>query len=622
MQAPDFAAIRRTLKSLLSPLILILMAGVWMLFAFRSFAIEPFDVHEALFRRMGEEMKAAGSWLPVPNFNGESYPFSLPSFASVLALASFVLDGGEQQISTFSARFLGLFFALASAVVIHKTWVRLIRRPAVADYSERKEIRKEIRKGIPPLLFLLMGFLPVMTSVAITPEVLFGFFLALFFCSQALRMFSGGAPTLRGELTTFLVSLIGLVGAVLLKGAPAIVLPFVVVLGFSVLEARRKNTGSGVQLAFAALRFAAQRYGVLLAAFLATSVCVGWWLWNDAFYLLTRSFSELPPEGASAETAGGLGLTFFSVVSACSGLLVPWIGVTYSVCGRKSDDVSAGKGSDELAATRSWLSICCFAALLLTFLFTRVPSFWGIWPALALLAALGGQLQSAKFHPRILPVFRRLFVLLPFVFPVILLTLSALILMWQPVLSGIVPLSARMDAMLAAALDEKYLLALGMLLAGLILLAAAVVFKTWAAQMHRRGYSAGLYSLGIARSLAFLQLSACTVLMVVVVPIAEDTLTMPMQQSTSKARMFLGVKQKLATSGIFSPTVVSSGNGFVLIGSTAGDEIFSDASVNVVLTPVWNLGACEKYGFDVAQAIAYMRVCLRSYRRTLEGPRE
>ncbi|MEY3901768.1 MAG: hypothetical protein RL189_1074 [Pseudomonadota bacterium] len=618
MQADDFAAIRRTLKSLLSPLILILMAGVWMLFAFRSFAIEPFDVQEALFRRLGEELKAAGHWLPVLNFNGDSYPHSLPTFASLLALFSYLLDGSDHQISAFSARFLSLFFALGTAVLVHRTWARLIRRPAVADYSERKEIRK----GIPPLLFVTMGFLPVLTSVVITPDVIFGFCVTLFYCSQALRIFSGGTSTLRGEITTFVTSILGLSGTVLLKGAAAVVFPFVVVIGFSAVEAKKQNVSSGLHFAKAAMWFATQRYGILLASFFATCACLGWWLWDDAFYLLTNSFDELPATGDTEGTAAGLSLTFASVICACSGLLVPWVGVLSSVSQRKSDAIRASEASGELAATRRWLLVSCLVVTLFSFFYSRVPTFWGMWPSLALFAALGGGVQGAKVPPLVVVVCRKFFSFYPFVLPVILLSLAVVVLVWQPLLSAVVPLGARMDAMVAAFLDEKYQLALGLFLTGGILFAAAMLFGTWAAQTYRRGYSAGLYSLGIARSLSLLQLSACTILMIVVAPVSEDVLTMPLQQSTSKARMFLGVNQKLATSGIFSPLVVSSNGGVVFMGSAEGDEIFNNPAVNVVLTPVWNLAACEKYGFDVAQAIAYLRVCLRSYQRTLEGPQE
>jgi hypothetical protein len=449
--------------------------------------------------------------------------------------------------------------------------------------------------------------------------VVFGFFLTLFFCSQALHIFSGGTLTLIGKMKILVSSLTGLVGAVLLKGAEAIALPFVVLLVFSLVEASKLTTGSGIQLAFATVRFAVQRYGVLLAAFIASCGTLGAWFWSDAFYLLATSFSELPPEGISAETAAGFYFKVVAVVCACARLLVPWVGVADSVSQRQPAAVNASSDSSELTTTRRWLLISCIVTMLFAFLFSRLPTFCALWPALALLAALGGQLQSAHVYPRIAAVSRTLFAILPFVLPVILLSLAVLSLLWQPVFSGVFLLSERINAITAAFLDEKYLLALGLFLAAVILFAAALVFKSWVAQTYRRGYSDGLYSLGIARSLALLQLLACTVLMVVVVPIAEEALTMPLQQSTAKARMFLGVNQKLATAGIFSPTVVSSNNEVVLMGSAKGDETFTNPEVNVVLTTVWNLAACEKYGFDVAQAIAYLRICLRSYQRTLEG---
>ena len=60
----------------------------------------------------------------------------------------------------------------------------------------------------------------------------------------------------------------------------------------------------------------------------------------------------------------GLSLTSASVICACSGLLVPWVGVLSSVSHRKTDAIRASEASSELAATRRWLLVSCLVVTL------------------------------------------------------------------------------------------------------------------------------------------------------------------------------------------------------------------------------------------------------------------
>lgn len=115
------------------------------------------------------------------------------------------------------------------------------------------------------------------------------------------------------------------------------------------------------------------------------------------------------------------------------------------------------------------------------------------------------------------------------------------------------------------------------------------------------------------------QTAAVAIIVLLVLPVAEDMVSITVQQSTAKARMFLGVGAKLATADLYSPTVVSSQREKVILGEPESASIFMDPKISVVLTPVWNLEVCRRHGFDIAQAVEYLRVCLRSYKQTLEG---
>jgi hypothetical protein len=83
--------------------------------------------------------------------------------------------------------------------------------------------------------------------------------------------------------------------------------------------------------------------------------------------------------------------------------------------------------------------------------------------------------------------------------------------------------------------------------------------------------------------------------------------------------MVLGVGDRLSTADLYSPPVVSASNEPVVLGIGDAEWLFADPKTTVVLTPIWNLSVCEKSGFDVALAVEYLRICLRSYRQTLEG---
>ncbi|NBW82723.1 hypothetical protein EBR21_13310, partial [bacterium] len=220
MTNPDVAGGRRSLKALLSPMVIIFIGGLVVLFCLRSFAIEPFDFDESIYRRMAEEMKASGHWLSQPVFNGEAYNHKPPTYIGALALLSWLIDGSEPQVTAFSSRFASLIFSFLTLFLLHSTWKKLTKRGSETRFEERHEHRS----GISPVYFHLMCFLPTIAATAVLLDPLLVLFTSLFVCSEALRVHSRESGQSSAKILWFL-SCLGMTGATATKGLLGLVLP-------------------------------------------------------------------------------------------------------------------------------------------------------------------------------------------------------------------------------------------------------------------------------------------------------------------------------------------------------------------------------------------------------------
>lgn len=207
-----------------------------------------------------------------------------------------------------------------------------------------------------------------------------------------------------------------------------------------------------------------------------------------------------------------------------------------------------------------------------------------------------------------------------FLFPAFLLLVGFSVMLWEPFFARWFVLKPREEAIVSSVMQHSLPFGIGFLVAGFLVLGGSLLLRRWGELSIQRGRASALYTGGVARWLSLFQIAGCAVLMLVVVPVAEEVMTLSVQQSTAKARMFLGVGEKLATSDLYSPNVVSSHGDPVLLGIGSSEWIFTGAENNVILTPVWNIGLCRRHGYDIAQGSEYLRVCLRAYKRTLEGP--
>ena len=625
----EVVSTRRFFRFFLSPLVVIVSAGLLAFLWFRSLAIEPFDFDESVYRQMAEEMKRAGSWLSQPVFNGEPYNHKPPLYIGILAGFSVLADGSAQQVTSFSSRTISILFSVALAVVLHLTWRSLVG----IQRADKFEQRKINDFSLSPVFFLLMSFLPTFASSAVLLDPMLVFFTSLYVCSEALRIHSAKSSK-TFSLLFFVTSVFGMAGATATKGLIGLVLPAGAALLFSIsLHLRSMSSGLG-KFAFDVMRTGIRDF---LPAWIAAAFISGifyFYLWQTGGAAFVEEFFIKHHFGratSAMEGHSGSVLYYLPILFIGAGYTITWL-LYMCVIGsfaRKVLPQSESKESatlvqrqeSQVLVVRWLLCWCSFCVGFFSFLATKLPNYiWPVWPALALLAGVVGcefKVSLNGIARNVMHWFARWFV---FLFPAFLLLVGFAVMLWEPFFARWFVLKPREEAIVSSVMQHSLPLGIGFLVAGFLVLAGSLLLRRWGELGVQRGRASVLYTGGVARWLSLFQIAGCAVLMLVVVPVAEEVMTLSVQQSTAKARMFLGVGEKLATSDLYSPNVVSSHGNPVLLGIGSSEWIFTGAEYNVILTPVWNIGLCRRHGYDIAQGSEYLRVCLRAYKRTLEGP--
>lgn len=620
----DVVTGRAFVRKFLNPLVVIATGVLLAFFWFRSLAIEPFDFDESVYRQMAEEMKKAGTWLSQPIFNGEPYNHKPPTYIAVLAGFSAIADGLSPQVTSFSSRTVSIFFSVALAFLLHRTWKILCGQVKEKNF----EFRKINDFSMSPVFFLLMTFLPTVASSAVLLDPMLVFCTSLYFCSQVLLI---GKDSLRvwQKRSLLLMSVVGMTAATATKGLIGLVLPAGAAFIYCALVHRLKwSEGAAVYLS-SVVRTGLLRFfpAWLAAAFLAFLFYSAIWSTGGSGFV-EEFFIKHHFGRATSAMEGHSGPVFYylPIMLLGGGYAFSWLGFSYLVAAQK-ENVESLDGH-ECEAQEAWhrvelwlLSWCVFSVFFFSLLATKLPNYiWPVWPALALWCCVASRRRSFNSHPVAVLTLRVMSRWIPFLLPGILLTASVLLLMWEPVLSGWITLKERESAVLTSALGHKEALSIAFGSAGALLLLGAFLLRWWGELCIRRQSMSPLLAFGTSRWLAFLQVAACTALMIFAIPAAEEVMTLTVQQATAKAKMALGVNEPLATSDLYSPNVVSSHGEQVYFAFGENDWVFNDKRFNVILTPVWNIGLCQRHGYDIAQGAEYLRVCLRSYKRTLEGP--
>lgn len=610
----DLVSVRNRFHLLTHPLIVIALSGSLVLLWLRSFAIEPFDFDESVYRAMAEEMKSAGVWLSQPLFNGEDYNHKPPAYLGVLAGFSFLADGKAAAVSAFACRTVSLLFSIFTAFILFKCWKRLTGQ---AEES-RFESRRSTSVSLSPVFFMLMIFLPTLASSAILLDPMLVFFTTLYICAESVRLAEDSFSK-----KVFLGSVIGMTGATATKGLIGLVLPAGAALLYTLVSHRdslRENLRQGLKLTIqSGLRtffpawLLAALFSFLYYLFLYKT---GGQAFVEEFFL-KHHFGR-----ATAPMEGHDGSPFYyiGVLLLGSGLLCAWLSYARLAVVVQRKGV-ATKATLNLKGTRaglenvqlwllSWSVFCLFFFSLLA---TKLPNYiWPVFPAMALMGSLLTASQRTVQCSRLQFTFLRCFGLVSaFLLPTILLLASLVSFAWSPFLAASVELKAREQAIVSALMEFSTELGFGFLGSGILLFLAGFALFRWGELCLVRGRVALAHAGGILRCVSMFQVTACAVLMLIVAPVAEEVLTLPVQRAVAATRMHLGSNETLSTSDLYSPNVVSSFGRPVVFGIGQNEWIFTEGRSRVILTPIWNVGLCSKHGYDIVQGIEYLRICLR-----------
>jgi hypothetical protein len=280
------------------------------------------------------------------------------------------------------------------------------------------------------------------------------------------------------------------------------------------------------------------------------------------------------------------------------------------------------RASVDKLQTLWFLSLVCVWGLCFLLLDSSITAVLFGFPVLALWAVLFRGRQSFSVLSRYRKTVVRVSHFLTFFLPAVLLALSIFILIhshfqlnWAKLIENEGTLS------IISAFSERSLpLGVSLFIAGILSFFASLVVFQWASVCLERKRRSELFISSVIRLVVLFQTVVAVVLLQGVVVEAEDVLTISLEQAVNKAKLYLEPNEQLATAGLFAPNIISYFGGPVNMRKDAAEDLFQSRKYSVVLTPDWNIGLCEKHGYDIAAGAEFYRICLRSYKRTLEGP--
>ena len=197
------------------------VVGAWIA---SSFLLPTFDLDEALYRRMAEEMKLSGKYL-VPTWDGTEFLDKPPVLVWAVLAASSLIDGSQIAVSTFAARLPGLLFTAASVGLLMFFWPRFLRAENAASSSNTRFEMQPLFVGC----LYGMALLPSLAGASVLYDPLLSLcLLPAFFTIVSLhqKQHTTGLPGLAApNVRESLILGISMGAAVCVKGLIGIILP-------------------------------------------------------------------------------------------------------------------------------------------------------------------------------------------------------------------------------------------------------------------------------------------------------------------------------------------------------------------------------------------------------------
>lgn len=623
------ANVRRVAHSLLSPGMLVTSVCLVVLFWFRALTIEPFDSFESIHRLAATEIKRSVDLVIGDHAYRAMVASASGAYTTLLAYLSTLLDGENSYVSAVSGRILSISLSIFILWTLHSTWKTLFNQNSYRSFEERRVYTT----WFSPVFWTLLNAPILAASVLFLSDLLFLAFASAYICRQTVAMFSTLAAD-KQNWKSQVLTVCTLAGALATGGWSGFLLLALCPLLFSCLvwiytRGWRRTQSQALSLRSRTVLFLRQSVTAMLLSF--------------AFLFVVRKQSTIDLAGVDFRGFAHLhSLLSLEEVFAKAALIVV-IGVfcyslsiallLYSYCIDSSVPDSDcefpfSRPQPEDGSLQGKLVSLWFVSLvfvwLLSFLLldgTLAALFFGC-PVLSLWAVTLRTPQSFSSINKFRKYLTWLAHLLTFFLPTVLLLVAAGFLIQGHFDLNFLKFSPNTNfgSSVVSFFERAFYLGGSLFFAGVLSLVSSAVIFYWATMCLKRKRRSALFLSGTVRLVALIQTAVAVILLQGVVVEAEDIMTSSLQQAVDKAKLYMEPGESLATAALFAPNVVSYFGGSVEIRKDVAEELFRDRKYSVILTPDWNIGLCEKHGYDIAAGAEFYRLCLRSYKSTLEGP--
>ena len=623
------AHVRKVMHSLLSPGLVIVSFCLVAFFWFRSLTIEPFDSFESIHRVLASEMKLSVQSPMDASSIVNIEPHSSALYSSFLTALSGILDGDGVEVSALTGRVFSVFLSLLILWTLHSTWKSLVVQKQHRTFEERRVFTSSLS----PVFYVLLNAPILGASVLFSSDLLFLAVASIYLCRQTVivfALFENRKATLWNHVLVALalsgtLAVSGWRGFLSLTFCSSLFLVFNRRFSHSNTESFELRTAEG---RFVKLLLVQSIFGLLLFFTFA-------FLYRDRppFELVDFRNSTVFEPFAFQALKGALsqGALLFLCAAICFSYSLALL--IYSHCIDSSgatalnDSVSIEphfqlNAQGERQQTLWFCSLLCGWLLCFFTLDSFISALLFGCPVLSLWAVLLRGRRSFSLFSR----FRKYTVTvshgLTFLVPAILFSAGSVFLIHSQFLLDFLPLfkDTRLGSFFSIFTERSAYIGTSFFAAGVFSFIASFILFLWASACLRRKRRSQLFLSGAVRLIVLMQSAVAVVVLQCVVAEAEDVLTSSLQQAVNKAKLYLEPKEPLATVGFFAPNVFSYFGGVVAMRKDAADDLFQSRKYSVILTPDWNIGLCEKHGYDIAAGAEFYKLCLRSYKKALEGP--
>ncbi len=586
--------------------------------------VPTFDFDEALYLRIAEEMKKSGEYL-LPQWDGKPVFDKPPLFMWLIVLTSKLLGDPEGKVSMFAARLPGLLFSLGTALLICREWLHVgmqmfdppIRRDS--DLSTAPDWKKN---PLLPFFCYAALLLPSVGASSVLLDPMLTFFLTpvflvlvrkYIFPQQHIRMLPNENRKQQ------IVAGIGMGLAVCSKGLIGIVVPALALLASEALQLlyakyqTSDHSDSENSQFFSRVQHLAREhaFSFVLAlgigfAFYFTIVVNGGEKFVSEFFI-THHFKR----GSTAFEGHGGGPHYHPLVVLLGGTGL--VGFALHLLSSPNVRFNLRKESFWIVPA-GWIFAFVFFFSLMA---TKLPNYtWPVWPALAYFVSLlmcylfstkmrvnpEEETTSTRWVSNILSYLSAVCgILIPFLLGCAFLA--------APVLLNGFPAFFRVDFRARFVLhtlqpipQELYI--------GLFLVGLAFLFLARTASLYRQNTEFEHQDLvWVIKKLALGNAFIIVSLALFVAPFAKEKVVGPAARLAEKATNLLKGDEKLATIGLYSPTVSSHARVPVQQYGKFDTTPLNLPGGALIILPVWLETQCTAQGGSVVAEDQFLLLC-------------